>query len=69
MSGDSFCDGCAALEYGTPVNRYDYYSAQCCDADKPAMGTRRVVAVSSLGKPFHILRPVWCRGKMKEPTP
>lgn len=72
MNNDQFCDGCSVLEYMPPVNRYDYHAASCCDPDKPAMGVRRVVAVSSIGKPFQILRPVWCRGKQKadqEPTP
>ncbi len=66
MNNDQVCDGCAALEYSPPVNKYDYYAAQCFDEDKPVMGARRVVAVSSLGRPFGIIRPAWCRGKVKK---
>lgn len=50
------------------INPYDYYLARCNDPEKPVTGKHRVVAVSAVGKPFGIIRPVWCRGK-KEPTP
>ena len=66
MNSDRFCDGCAELKYDPPINRYDYYTAQCCDPEKPVMGTHRIVAVSSLSRPFGIYRPTWCRGKIKK---
>ena len=37
-----------------------------CDPEKPVMGTHRIVAVSSLSRPFGIYRPTWCRGKIKK---
>ena len=61
MSG--MCDGCAHLAQEAAVSRYDVYRAVCCDADKPMLGGRRVVAVSSLGPPRNIMRPAWCRRK------
>ena len=66
MLDDQVCDGCGYLQYGPPANKYDYYTALCCDEDKPMMGARRVVAISSLGRPFGIMRPVWCRGKQEK---
>ena len=60
MDRTQYCDGCSVLEYEDAVNRYDVYSAHCCDPDKPVLGARRVVAVSGVGKPFQIQRPVWC---------
>ena len=54
------CDGCAQLRFERwPRN----YVAQCTDPDKPVLGARRVMAVSTVGAPFHIQRPAWCRGK------
>ena len=55
------CEICAYLAYEEPVNRYDVYSAHCCDRDKPMMGARRVVATSRVGRPERIERPKWCK--------
>lgn len=60
------CDGCDMLTFEEPHNRYDVYSAHCCDPEKPVMGPRRTVAVSASSKPFRIPRPKWCRGKKQE---
>ena len=57
------CDGCGMLAFSPPVNRYDVWAAHCRDAAKSVTGARRVVAVSRVGKPRQIERPVWCRGK------
>ena len=57
------CFGCKALSFEKPVNRYDVYTAHCCDPDKTAMGARRVIAVSHVGRPVRIERPAWCRRK------
>lgn len=57
------CDGCGYLGYDEAVNRYDVCRAVCLDPDKPMRGTRRVVAVASVGRPRQIPRPVWCRGR------
>ena len=62
------CDGCEELDFVDAVNAYDVYAARCNDEKKPVTGKHRVVAVSGVGKPFGMIRPVWCRGK-KEPTP
>ena len=61
------CDECRFLAFDRAVNAYDVNRATCCDPDKPAMGARRVVAVSRIGLPRQIERPVWCRRK-KEPA-
>ena len=60
---NDFCDGCGMLRYAEPVNRYDCHSAMCCDADKPAMGAKRVVATARTAQPRCIQRPAWCREK------
>ena len=57
------CDECRFLAFDRAVNAYDTNRALCCDPDKPAMGARRVVAVSRIGLPRQIERPVWCRRK------
>lgn len=62
MSGP-VCDGCRYLDFAEPVNRYDVFTAHCCDAGKPMTGARRVIAVSTVGAPVKIERPAWCRGK------
>ena len=59
------CDGCIYLEFEESVSRYDVNRAVCCDPDKKASGARRVVAASGAGMPQHIMRPVWCRSKIK----
>ena len=63
MDKPDLCDGCAELCFAEPVNRYDCHSAMCCDADKPAMGSKRVVATAGVAPPRFIPRPAWCRGK------
>lgn len=57
----ALCDGCRYLSFTVPVNRYDVFTAHCCDPDKPALGARRVVAVSQVGPPRRIDRPAWCK--------
>ena len=57
----ALCDGCRYLSFTVPVNRYDVFTANCCDPDKPALGARRVVAVSPVGQPRRIERPKWCK--------
>lgn len=63
MAREDFCDGCGFLDYSEPVNRNDVYAAHCLDPEKPAMGSRRTIAVMMTVKPVQIIRPVWCRGK------
>jgi len=63
MQRDELCDGCAYLDFADPVNKYDVYSASCCDPEKPAMGKRRVISVMQTARPLMIHRPAWCRGK------
>lgn len=63
MSKDQFCDGCAVLTFEEPYNRYDFFTAHCCDPEKPVTGKRRTLAVSALSKPICTPRPVWCTGK------
>ena len=54
------CDGCAALQF----ERWpQLHVALCCDPEKPALGRRRVVAVSTICNPSQIDKPAWCRGK------
>ena len=65
-AGDVVCDGCGWLAFDEAVNRYDVNRALCCDPEKDMRGKRRVVAVSSVGHPQYIPRPVWCRGKRGE---
>lgn len=74
MNGDRFCDGCVELDFADAVNAYDLYAARCNDPEKPMTGKHRTVSVSGIGKPFHIIRPAWCRKNLKEkktgrPTP
>lgn len=57
------CDECRFLAFEEAVNPYDVNRALCCDPDKPAMGARRVIAVSRIGRPIGIERPAWCRKK------
>lgn len=61
---DEYCDRCGQLDYEDSLNPYDVYAAVCCDPEKPMTGARRVVAVSGVGRPRRIIRPVWCRGKV-----
>ncbi len=60
------CDGCAFLDYEAAVNPYDVFAALCRDEGKPMTGVRRIVAVSAIGPPEGIARPVWCRGKKQK---
>ncbi len=63
MNRDQICDGCAVLTFEKPHNRYDFYTAHCCDPEKPVTGERRTLIVSALSQPFGIPRPAWCTGK------
>lgn len=63
QNAKGFCDGCGYLIIDAAVNGYDVTRALCTDPLKPVRGERRVVAVSSAGKPQSIPCPVWCRGK------
>lgn len=63
MERDCCCDGCRYLAFQDPVNRYDVFTAECHDAEKPALGKHRTIAVSGTSRPLAIQRPVWCRGK------
>ena len=65
MNSDRFCDGCEELDFADAVNPYDCYAARCNDPDKPVLGRHRVIAALSLGRPFQIVRPAWCRGKVR----
>lgn len=58
-----YCDGCDMLNFDGAVNRYDVHRARCLDPDKPALGSRRVLAVGEKQFPEHIIRPAWCRRK------
>ena len=60
MGSPKNCDGCAMLQF----ERWpQLHVALCCDPEKPALGARRVVAVSRIENPSQIDRPAWCRGK------
>ena len=60
MNKEKLCDGCAALQF----ERWpQLHVALCCDPEKPALGRRRVVAVSPICSPSRIERPAWCRRK------
>lgn len=63
MTGRGTCNGCGFLALDPAVNAYDVNRAVCCDPDKPALGARRVLAVSRVGWPLRIERPAWCRQK------
>ena len=67
MPDDRVCDGCAVLEIEPRSTKYGYYLACCTDAGKPQwLGARHVVSAAQIGPPFHIIRPVWCRGKQEK---
>ena len=66
--GRGCCDGCAALSFEPPMNRYDVWLACCRDEDKPVLGTRRVVATGQTRPPRQIERPAWCRKKRDAPA-